>query len=70
MSRNIEINMEKGFKNYAVGEKGKLKRDLHPFWEKPQASTFQSEGKPLTSPTMGKLKYAEGNEFTRTARIR
>ena len=44
MTRNIEINMGKGFKNYAVGEKGKLKRDLHPFWKKPHASTFQLEG--------------------------
>jgi hypothetical protein len=33
MTRNIEINVGKGCKNYAVGEKGKLKRDLHPFWE-------------------------------------
>jgi hypothetical protein len=44
MTRNIEINVEIGFKNYAVGEKGKLKRDLHPFWKKPHASTFQLEG--------------------------
>lgn len=70
MARNIEINVGKGFKNYAVGEKGKLKRDLHQFWEKPHASTFQLEGLPLKSPTMGKLKYAEGDEFTRTARTR
>ena len=44
MSRNIEINVGKGCKNYAVGEKGKLKRDLHSFWEKPHASNFQLEG--------------------------
>jgi len=31
MTINIEINVEIGSKNYAVGEKGKLKRDLPPF---------------------------------------
>jgi hypothetical protein len=44
MTRNIEINVGKGWKNYAVGEKGKLKRDLHPFWENPHNSTFKLEG--------------------------
>jgi hypothetical protein len=33
MTRNIEIKVRNGCKNYAVGEKGKLKRDLLPFWK-------------------------------------
>ena len=44
MTRNIEINVGKGCKNYAVGEKEKLKRDLLPFWENPHNSTFKLEG--------------------------
>lgn len=70
MTRNIEIKAGNGCKNYAVGEKGKLKRDLHPFWENHMPPLSSLERSPLVFPTMGKLKYTEGNEFTRNVRIR
>ena len=56
MTRNIEINVGKGCKNYAVGEKGKLKRDLHPFWKKPHASTFLVGRVAAHIPNYGKIK--------------